>query len=139
MNHSIFIFFFDEFNNIVDENVLIGSVPASADKISVTDYGSLEDVGNKLATKRQNAKIVSSEARKTDGNIFYSYAFEYPIDNSIPRTGSKSNRPTKVVELYELCVAKGKLWSVKATSTDKLFPKHEELFRNTLASFTPRL
>ena len=37
---------------IVDENVVVGSTPASADKKSITDFGSLESIGNKLAAKR---------------------------------------------------------------------------------------
>jgi hypothetical protein len=36
----------------VDENVVVGSAAASADKKSITDYGTLEAIGNKLATKR---------------------------------------------------------------------------------------
>lgn len=36
----------------VDENVVIGSSPSSADKQSVTDFGSIEAIGEKLAKKR---------------------------------------------------------------------------------------
>ena len=43
-----------KFSSIVsiDENVIVGSAPASADKTSITDFGTLESIGNKLATKR---------------------------------------------------------------------------------------
>ena len=47
-------------------------------------------------------------------------------------------RPTVGVELYELCVTKGRLWSVQATSTDKLFPAHEQQLKNVLLSFIPK-
>ena len=36
----------------IDENVIVGSAPASAGKESITDYGSLNELGEKLATKR---------------------------------------------------------------------------------------
>lgn len=36
----------------IDENVIVGTAPASADKKSITDFGSLEALGTKLATKR---------------------------------------------------------------------------------------
>jgi len=121
-----------------DENVLVGSVPASADKVSITDYGSLQTIGDKLAKKR-NGNVLASRARSTDGIVFYEFDFAYPLDTSLPRPGSKTNKPTMQVELYELCVNKGKLWSVQAMSNDKIFPKHEEYLRAALASFTPRL
>lgn len=122
----------------VDENVVIGSSPSSADKTSITDYGSIEKLGEKLAAKR-GGTVVSSRARETDGVVFYEFQFENPLDQSLPRTGPKDNRPTKGIELYQLCVAKGRLWSVQATSNDKLFPTHEKTLRIALASFYPRL
>jgi len=121
-----------------DENVLVGSVPASADKTSITDFGSLQSIGEKLAKKR-NGVVLASRARSTDGIVFYEFEFSSPLDAALPRTGSKTNRPTAQVELYELCVHKGKLWSVQATSNDKIFPKHESYLRAALASFLPKL
>ena len=64
---------------------------------------------------RPDSVIVSSKARVTDGIAFYAYQFDNPLDQSIPRTGSKANRPTRQVELYELCVSKGKLWNLQIT------------------------
>jgi len=122
----------------VDENVVIGSSPSSADKQSVTDFGSIEAIGEKLAKKR-NGRLVSSAVRETDGVVFYQFQFENPLDPSLPRTGPKNKRPTKGVELYQLCVSRGKLWSVQATSNDILFPGHEKTLRAALASFYPRL
>lgn len=122
----------------VDENVVVGSTPAVPGKDSITDYGSSEDIGAKLAKKR-GGQLVSAEVRDTDGIIFYQFQFENPLDMSLPRTGPKNNRPTKQIELYELCVNRGRLWSVQASSNDKAFPSHEQVFRDTLASFIPRL
>ena len=122
----------------VDENVVIGSAPASAGKTSILDYGDIATLGDKLATKR-GGKLVSSNVHKTDDIVFYTFEFENPLDLSLPRTGPKNNRPTKVIEIYQLCVNKGRLWSVQATSNDKLFPLHEQTFRNTVASFVPHL
>lgn len=120
----------------VDENVVIGSVPASAGKTSITEYGTLDSIGNKLASKR-GGELKSSRARETDGFTFYEFEFENPIDKTLPRPGSRE--ATKIVELYELTVAKGRLWSVQATSNNKIFKQHEEALRASIASFVPRL
>lgn len=122
----------------IDENVVVGSTPATAGKTSIEDYGTIEDLGEKFAKKR-DGKLINSKARITSDILFYEFQFENPLDPSLPRTGSKSNKPTKEIELFELCVHKGRLWSVKATSNDKLFVKSETKLRNTLASFIPKL
>jgi len=122
----------------VDENVVVGSVPATAGKTSIADYGGLQTIGQKLATKR-GGQLVAGSARETDGVLFYAFQFENPLDDNLPRTGPKNNRPTKGVELFQLCVSKGRLWSVQATSNDKLFPGSEKVLRQALASFFPRL
>ena len=119
-----------------DENVVVGSAPASAGKTSILDYGTLEALGDKLAAKRGGV-VKSAEARDTDGVVFYLFQFENPLDETLPRTGRP--KPTKGEELYELCVAKGRLWSVQATSNDRDFPAHAETFKNSLLSFSPRM
>jgi len=35
-----------------DENIVVGATSASAGKTSITDYGSLDSIGQKLAKKR---------------------------------------------------------------------------------------
>ena len=122
----------------VDENVIVGSAPASAGKTSITDYGSLESVGEKLASKR-GGKLIESESRVTEGYTFYKYKFENPLDMTLPRTGPKDKRPTVGVELYQLCVGKGRLWSVQATSNDILFKNSEKKLQSSMYSFLPRL
>ena len=122
----------------VDENVVIGSAPASAGKTSILDYGNIKSVGEKVATKR-GGKLLETEVRNTEGYTFYKFKFENPLDMSLPRTGPKDKRPTKGIELYELCVGKGRLWSVQATSNDILFPASEKKLQASLYSFLPRL
>mmetsp|Transcript_31178 Transcript_31178/g.29727 ORF Transcript_31178/g.29727 Transcript_31178/m.29727 type:complete len:265 (+) Transcript_31178:100-894(+) len=123
----------------IDENVVVGSTPATAGKTSILDYGTKEKIGEKLAAKR-GGKLISSTVRSTEGIVYYQFEFENSLDPSLPRTGPKNNRPTKMIELFELCVNKGRLWSVQATSNDRDFPGiHEKQFRTALASFIPRL
>jgi hypothetical protein len=122
----------------VDENVVIGASSASSDKgKSITEYGSVDSVGAKLLKKRPGATLVAASTRETEGIEFYNFQFETVLDQTLPRPGSK--KAAKGVELYELCVGKGKIWSVQVTSNTDLFPKHEEAYRNIMQSFIPRL
>ena len=57
--------------------------------------------------------------RETDGILYYEYQFENPVDLTLPRP--RSSKPEKIIELYALCVAKGKLWSVQATVSELFF------------------
>ena len=98
----------------MDENVVVGSVPAVAGKTLISDYGSLETLGAKLAAKR-GGELMKASSRLTEGVLFYVFEFNNPLDPSLPRTGARDNRPTRQVELLELCVNKGRLWSVTAT------------------------
>ena len=97
----------------MDENVVVGSVPAVAGKALISDYGSLQDLGSKFAAKR-GGELVKASSRVTEGVLFYDFEFNNPLDPSLPRTGAKDSRPTRQIELLELCVNKGRLWSVKA-------------------------
>lgn len=58
-------------------------------------------------------KLVKAVARETDGVVFYEYEFENPLDTKLPRP--KNMKATYGVELFELCVNRGKLWSIQAT------------------------
>jgi hypothetical protein len=124
----------------VDENIVVGSSSASSDKLeSITQYGTPDEIGAKLLKKREGGKLVSAGARETEGTVFYQFEFANPLDPSLPRPGSKNRKATTGIELYELCVAKGKIWSLQVTSNNEIFPPHEEAYRNIMKSFIPRL
>ena len=72
----------------VDENVVIGNSPAGADKgNSITEYGTLDSLGEKLLKKRVGGTLIASSAKETEGIIFYQYEFNNPLDKSLPRPG----------------------------------------------------
>lgn len=89
-------------------------MPSAAGKTSISDYGTLDELGKKFASKR-DGQVVKASSRLTEGILFYEFEFSNPLDQSLPRTGPKDKRPTKQVELFEVCVYRGRLWSVKAT------------------------
>lgn len=102
-----------KWQDLVDptENIKISSTPVKSTTESVTLLGPVEDVGQSLATKR-NAKLVSAQERQTDGVVFYK--FEFAINDGTH-------------QLLQLCVCKGKLWSVDANAKEKRWNKREEL------------
>ena len=76
----------------VDENVVIGSSAASSDKgNSIKEYGTLDEVGQKLLKKRSEGKLIDSFIRESDQYTFYQYEFENPLDPSLPRFTNKCN------------------------------------------------
>lgn len=42
-------------------------------------------------------------------------------------------------QVYQLCINKGKLWSVTATTSEKRWAKRKELYGAIMASFAPKL
>lgn len=114
-----------KWQDLVDptENIKISSTPVKSTTDSVGLLGPVEDVGKSLAAKR-NAKLVSAVERQTDGILFYK--FDFVIDDGTH-------------QLLQLCVSKGKLWSVDANSKEKRWAKREELYNNVLGSFMPKL
>ena len=83
----------------------------------------VQAIGENLASKR-DAKLVKASERITDGILFYT--FEFAIAD-------------KTHQLLSLSVAKGKIWSVDASTTEKRWSKREELYYNVLGSFLPKL
>lgn len=115
-----------KWQDLVDptENIKISSTPVKSTTESVAVLG--EDVkvlGEKLAEKR-NAKLVSAEERLTDGVLFYK--FEFAINDGTH-------------QLFQLCVGKGRLWSLDANAKEKRWSKREEMYNNVLGSFSPSL
>lgn len=105
------------------ENIKISSSPVKSTTESVALLGDVQDVGKSLAAKR-NAELISASERQTDGILFYKFEF-------------KINDGTH--QLLQLCVSKGKLWSLDANSKEKRWSKRQELYENVVGSFMPKL
>lgn len=114
-----------KWQDLVDgtENIKISSTPVKSTTTSIEALGAVKEVGASLAAKR-NAKLVSATERLTDGVVFYKFDFAI-------RDGTH--------QLLQLCVCKGKLWSIDANSTEKRWSKRSELYNNVLGSFMPKL
>jgi photosystem II oxygen-evolving enhancer protein 2 len=115
-----------KWQDLVDpsENVKISSTPVKSTTESVAALGDdVQALGLKLAEKR-NAKLISASERLTEGILFYNFDFAI-------KDGTH--------QLLQLCVGKGRLWSLDANSKEKRWDKREEMYSNVLASFIPRL
>lgn len=114
-----------KWQDLVDrnENIKISSTPVKSSTTSIDALGEIQDVGVSLANKR-NAKLISATERLTDGVLFYK--FDFAINDGTH-------------QLLQLCVCKGKLWSIDASSTEKRWSKRSELYENVFGSFMPKL
>jgi photosystem II oxygen-evolving enhancer protein 2 len=114
-----------KWQDLVDsfESIKISSTPVKSSTDSIAVLGNVQDVGVSLATKR-NAKLISATERLTDGILFYKFDFSL-------------NDGTH--QLLQLCVGKGKLWSVDASAKEKRWSKRADLYNNVLDSFMPKL
>ncbi|EJK63943.1 hypothetical protein THAOC_15373 [Thalassiosira oceanica] len=105
------------------DNVKISSTPVKSTTTSVDILGPVEDVGKSLASKR-SAKLIAALERQTDGILFYT--FDFALDDGTH-------------QLLQLCVNKGKIWSVDANTLEKSYAKKKDLYYNILGSFMPKL
>jgi photosystem II oxygen-evolving enhancer protein 2 len=105
------------------ENIKISSTPVKSTTESIAALGQVQELGPKLAAKR-NAKLISATERLTDGVLFYK--FDFAINDGTH-------------QLLQLCVCKGKLWSLDASSKEKRWSKRQELYEAAFASFLPKL
>ena len=114
-----------KWQDLVDptENIKISSTPVKSTTESINALGPVKELGPKLAAKR-NAKLISATERVTEGILFYTFDFALP-DNTH--------------QLLLLCVCKGKLWSLDASAKEQRWSKREEMYKNVLGSFVPRL
>ncbi|KAL3932752.1 MAG: hypothetical protein SGBAC_010705 [Bacillariaceae sp.] len=114
-----------KWQDVVDqsENIKISSNPVKSTTTSIDTLGDVQTVGESLAAKR-NAKLISATERLTDGVLFYK--FEFAINDGTH-------------QLLQLCVCKGKVWSVDANSKEKRWEKRAALYENALGSFIPKL
>jgi len=114
-----------KWEDLVDptENIKISSTPVKSTTTSVDVLGDVKEVGAKLASSR-NAKLIAALERQTDGILFYT--FDFALDDGTH-------------QLLQLCVNKGKIWSLDANSKEKKFAKRKDLYYNILGSFMPKL
>ena len=114
-----------KWQDLVDptENIKVSSSPVKSTTSSIDSLGDVQTVGESLAAKR-NAKLVSATERQTDGILFYK--FDFAINDGTH-------------QLLQLCVCKGKVWSIDANAKEKRWSKRAELYENVLASFMPKL
>lgn len=115
-----------KWQDLVDprENIKISSTPVKSTTTSINVLGeNVQELGEKLAAKR-DAKLIKAEERLTDGILFYT--FEFAINDGTH-------------QLLSLSVAKGKIWSVDANSTERRWSKNAEMYNNVLGSFLPKL
>lgn len=114
-----------KWQDLVDptENVKISTNPVKSTTTSIDVLGDVKSVGASLANKR-NAELVSATERLTDGVLFYTFEFAF-------KDGTR--------QLFQLCVNKGKIWSLDASAKDKRWSKRSELYNNILGSFIPKL
>ena len=85
--------------------------------------GNVQELGESLATKR-NAKLIAASERLTDNVLFYE--FNFAINDGTH-------------QLLQLSVNKGRIWSLDANTVEKRWNKREELYKNVLGSFMPKL
>ena len=106
----------DKTGNETDGGGVVGSADSDV-------LGPVADVGASLASKR-NAKLVAAIERRTDGILFYT--FDFALDDGTH-------------QLLQLCVNKGKIWSLDASTREKKFAKRRDMYYNILGSFMPKL
>lgn len=92
-----------KWQDLVDntENIKVSSTPVKSNSTSIALLGNVEDVGASLAAKR-NAKLLAATERQTDGILFYK--FDFAINDGTH-------------QLLQLCICKGKLWSIDANAS----------------------
>jgi photosystem II oxygen-evolving enhancer protein 2 len=114
-----------KWQDLVDpaENIKISSTPVKSTTESVAVLGDVQELGKNLASKR-NAKLIKATERMTDGVLFYK--FDFAINDGTH-------------QLLQMCIGKGKLWSLDASAKEKRWDKREELYNNVAGSFMPKL
>jgi photosystem II oxygen-evolving enhancer protein 2 len=105
------------------ENIKISSTPVKSTTESIAVLGDVQELGLNLAAKR-NAKLISASERLTDGILFYK--FDFAINDGTH-------------QLLQMCIGKGKLWSIDASSSEKRWGMRSELYNNVMGSFSPKL
>jgi len=114
-----------KWEDLVDptNNIKLASTPVKSTTTSIDILGEVDEVGATLASKRK-AKLVAAIERQTEGILFYT--FDFALDDGTH-------------QLLQLCVNKGKIWSLDANTTERKFSKRKDFYYNILGSFMPKL
>jgi len=115
-----------KWQDLVDprENIKVSSTPVKSTTTSISALGDdVKEIGQNLAAKR-DAKLVGAEERLTDDVLFYE--FDFALNDGTH-------------QLLSLSVNKGKIWSLDANTTEKRWSKRQEMYKNVLGSFMPKL
>jgi len=114
-----------KWQDLVDpkENIKVSSTPVKSTTTSIDALGDVQALGESLAAKR-NAKLISASERLTEGVLFYT--FDFAINDGTH-------------QLLQLCVNKGRIWSLDANTTEKRWAKRQEMYNNVVGSFMPKL
>jgi len=88
---------------------------------SVSALGDVSAVGVKFA-KSRNAELISAKERDADGSLVYTFELKGEMYH----------------EYLALAVNRGKLFRVSTVTSNKRWPKREELFKNIILSFVPK-
>lgn len=88
---------------------------------TLSALGDLSTVGEKFA-KSRSAQLVNAIERDVDGSLLFAYEFKGELYH----------------ELLALCINRGKLYRLTATTSNKKWPKRADLYKNIIASFVPK-
>lgn len=114
-----------KWQDLVDptENVKISSSPVKSTTSSISALGDVQELGKSLASKR-NADLVYAKERLTDDILFYTFSFKI-------KDGTH--------QLLQLCVNKGKVWSLDASAKERRWDKRSELYENILGRYEKKV
>jgi photosystem II oxygen-evolving enhancer protein 2 len=110
----------------INSNAMISLPPLH---LGIVDFwfsallGDVQALGEQLAAKR-NASLAKAISRSTDGILFYT--FEFAIKDGTH-------------QMLQMCVGRGKLWSLDLNSSEKRWEKKKEMYKNVANSFMPKL
>ncbi|KAG5175330.1 PsbP-domain-containing protein [Tribonema minus] len=112
-----------KFTDIINPaEILTLSTTAVKSETTLEALGDVTALGEKLA-KGRGAQLVGARDRRTDGIRFYDLEFV----------------TERLHVLRTLCVYRGRLWSLEATTTARAWPKREATYRAVVDGFVPRL
>ena len=106
-----------KFQDVIEpETTVQVSTSPVATATSVSALGDLPTVGAKFAKSR------NAEESDVEGSLVYTFELKGELYH----------------ELLALCINRGKLYRVTTVTSNKKWPKRQELYKNIVASFVPK-